>query len=120
MLITLYDQTASRRTERQLVEQQWLFGETERLARTGSWQWSGGTFTWSAELYRLHGVSPEKFAPSFESWLALVHSADRNRFRDAIENAIRNGLRSGKIKGAEAGLQRTDEVADIVASLLYR
>jgi PAS domain S-box-containing protein len=90
MLITLYDQTASRRTERQLVEQQWLFGETERLARTGSWQWGGGTFTWSAELYRLHGVSPEKFAPSFESWLALVHSADRNRFRDAIENAIRN------------------------------
>ncbi len=34
---------------------------------------------------------------------------------DAVENAIREGLRSGKIKGVEAGMHRTDEVAEIVA-----
>jgi 3-isopropylmalate dehydrogenase len=35
---------------------------------------------------------------------------------DAIERAIREGLRSGRIKGVEAGLQKTDEVAELIAS----
>src|SRR5437899_1319684 len=33
----------------------------------------------------------------------------------AIENAVRGGLQSGRIKGVEAGSQRTEEVANIVA-----
>lgn len=90
LLITVYDQTASKDIERELVEQQWLYSEAERLARTGSWQWSGGTLTWSAELYRLHGLSPGHFELSFDAWTALVHPADRKRFRDAIDSAMRD------------------------------
>jgi 3-isopropylmalate dehydrogenase len=33
----------------------------------------------------------------------------------AIEDAVRQGLQSSRIKGVEAGSQRTDEVANIVA-----
>ncbi|HEV8230084.1 MAG TPA: isocitrate/isopropylmalate family dehydrogenase [Candidatus Limnocylindria bacterium] len=40
-----------------------------------------------------------------------LHGAARS-----VEGAIRDGLRSGRIKGVEAGIQRTDEVADIVAA----
>jgi signal transduction histidine kinase len=89
VLATLYDQTASKRIERQLVDQQWLFAEAERLSRAGSWQCVHGKVTWSAELYRLHGVAPESFEPSLDAWTALVHPADRKRFRDAIDNAMR-------------------------------
>jgi len=89
VLITLYDQTASKRIERQLVDQQWLFAEAERLSRAGSWQCADGKLTWSPELYRLHGVTPESLEPSFDAWTALVHPADRKRFRDAIDNAMR-------------------------------
>ena len=34
---------------------------------------------------------------------------------DAVERAIADGLRGGRIKGVEAGAQKTDEVAEIVA-----
>ncbi len=34
---------------------------------------------------------------------------------DAVERAIADGLRSGRIKGVEAGMHKTDEVAQIVA-----
>jgi 3-isopropylmalate dehydrogenase len=47
--------------------------------------------------------------------LLLRHVGEREA-GDAVENAIRDGLRSGRIKGVEAGLHRTDEVADIVAA----
>ncbi|TME25051.1 MAG: 3-isopropylmalate dehydrogenase [Chloroflexi bacterium] len=32
----------------------------------------------------------------------------------AIDSAIRNGLRTGRIKGVEAGLQRTEQVGDVI------
>ena len=37
---------------------------------------------------------------------------------DAVERAIREGLRSGRIKGVEAGMHKTDEVAQIVAGMV--
>jgi 3-isopropylmalate dehydrogenase len=46
--------------------------------------------------------------------LMLEHLGQRDASR-AIEAAVRDGLRSGRLKGVEAGSQRTDEVADIVA-----
>ncbi len=49
--------------------------------------------------------------------LLLRHLGERDA-ADAIERAIREGLRSGRIKGVEAGVQRTDEVADIIATAI--
>ena len=46
--------------------------------------------------------------------LLLRHIGEREA-GDAVEAAVRDGLRSGRIKGVEAGAQRTDEVAGIVA-----
>ena len=39
---------------------------------------------------------------------------------DAVERGIAEGLRGGRIKGVEAGAQRTDEVAAIVAEIVAR
>jgi len=47
--------------------------------------------------------------------LMLRHLGERDA-ADAIERAIRDGLRGGRIKGVEAGVQKTDEVAEIVAT----
>jgi isocitrate/isopropylmalate dehydrogenase len=33
----------------------------------------------------------------------------------AIEDAVREGLQSGRIKGVEAGSQKTEEVANLIA-----
>ena len=75
----------------------------------------------------IHGSAPKYAGQGVASPLGAIGAVammlrhiGEQETGDAIENAIRNGLRSGRIKGAEAGLQRTDEVADIVAGLLYR
>jgi isocitrate/isopropylmalate dehydrogenase len=44
--------------------------------------------------------------------LEYLGQSDASR---AIEDAVRGGLQSGRIKGVEAGSQKTDEVANIVA-----
>ena len=45
----------------------------------------------------------------------LLRHVGENEAGDAVERAIADGLRGGKIKGVEAGAQKTDEVANILA-----
>jgi 3-isopropylmalate dehydrogenase len=47
--------------------------------------------------------------------MMLRHLGERTA-ADSVERAIREGLRGGRIKGVEAGLQKTDEVAEVVAN----
>ncbi len=49
--------------------------------------------------------------------LMLAHLGERDAAA-SIDRAVRDGFRSGRIKGLDAGLQRTREVADLVAEAL--
>ena len=51
--------------------------------------------------------------------MLLRHVGERDA-GDAVERGIAEGLRGGRIKGVEAGAQRTDEVAAIVAEIVAR
>ena len=70
----------------------------------------------------IHGSAPKYAGQGVASPLGAIgalamllrHIGEREG-GDAIESAIRDGLRSGRIRGVEAGMQRTDEVADVVA-----
>lgn len=67
----------------------------------------------SAPKYAGKGVaSPIGAIGAVALMLAYLGESDASR---AIENAVRDGLRSSRIKGVEAGSQRTEEVASIVA-----
>src|SRR5579871_1502004 len=60
-------------TERKRLEQemQRLLSESQMVARIGSWnlEIASNRIRWSAETYRIYGVSPESFHPSPESLL---------------------------------------------------
>lgn len=51
----------------------------EEIAHVGSWSSDLATngITWSPELYRVYGVSPDSFVPTPESFLGLLHPDDR-------------------------------------------
>lgn len=68
-------------------DQRRLFSEVQAVAHIGVWDWdvAHGRVTWSPELYRIYGVSPQEYAPSFEGYLEKVHPRDRQRVRAAIE-----------------------------------
>jgi len=71
----------------------------------------------------IHGSAPKYAGQGVASPLGsigavamLLRHVGEAAAADAIERAIREGLRSRRIMGVEAGAQRTDEVADLVAA----
>ncbi|MFS2011986.1 PAS domain-containing protein [Azospirillum sp. CT11-132] len=55
-------------------------------AAAGTWDWDipSGDLTWCGGMYRLHGLSPEHFTPSYEAWLPFVHPDDRSHVQNTV------------------------------------
>lgn len=86
------DVTARKRAESALRLSEARLAEAQRIAHIGSWDWDigSGALWWSGETYALKGLS-EEVQPTFEAFLAGVHSADRERVQRAVEEALVDG-----------------------------
>ncbi len=72
------DISTRKRAEEALRESERMLAESQRYGHVGSWFWKlTGPFEWSAETYRIYGVSPHSFIPTPEAVLSLVHPDDR-------------------------------------------
>ena len=67
--------------------------DLERLSHVGSWEWNPATgeVRWSDELYAIYGVDRETFAPSFESFIELIHPDDREFVTMITQRAAEGG-----------------------------
>lgn len=65
--------------EKALREKDMLVAEAQRIGHLGTWEYDIETkkIYWSDEMYKIYGVDREKFKPTLESFLMLVHSEDR-------------------------------------------
>lgn len=63
----------------------------QSLAKIGSWERDlvGKKVSWSAEMYRLCGHDPVAGELAYESFLAMIHPADRATFQDSEAKATR-------------------------------
>ncbi|MFP4276677.1 MAG: diguanylate cyclase [Wenzhouxiangella sp.] len=70
-----------------------LLDQALALNRFGVWMWDIGTdeVRWSEQIFELFGIDPANRAFSFGDFLGRVHSADRDRVRDAIASALSSG-----------------------------
>jgi PAS domain S-box-containing protein len=67
-----------------------LLVESQQVAHIGVWQWTlGEEVKWSGELFRIYGVTPSQYKPSYEGYLQKIHPDDRPRIRFILEEAIR-------------------------------
>ena len=97
---------------------------SQRVAQVGSWEWdvASGLVTWSDELYRMYGVDPRSFQPSFETFVGCLHPEDRaaviaeiaaaveQRRGYAIEHRIRRPDGSVRAMSARAEVMLGDEL----------
>ena len=92
-LAIVRDVTDRKRAEEELRQSRRRLEEAEEVAHIGYWEWdlASNDIVWSGELYRLFGVAPGEFRPSYESSLALVHPEDRGFINDLSQRAARDG-----------------------------
>lgn len=83
-------QDSLKRAEERLRRSEQLMVDTQGVAHLGTWEWdlSEPAATWSAELYRIYGLSPESYTPTYEKYLEMVHPDDRSRVMEATNRVF--------------------------------
>lgn len=77
----------------QLAEQNANLRTIQRLINIGTWKfelWSD-TVIWSPEIHEMYGVPPGTFGETLDSYMALIHPADRVLFLHNFEEFERTG-----------------------------
>jgi len=102
----MLDITDRKNAEAKVREGQMRLTEAQRLAQMGTWEYelATGRITFSDELYRICGVPPDGFDPSFEGALELVHPSDR----PLVERVFAEVSRDPKPFDYQLRIQRPD------------
>ncbi len=75
---------------RSLQEREHQQAETQRLAHVGGWAWdiASAEVTWSDELYRIFGLLPQEFTPSYEAFFSRIDEAHRAHSEEVVQAAL--------------------------------
>jgi PAS domain S-box-containing protein len=86
---SVHDLTESKKAEDELRHSNEWLGFVQHAAKSGFWDWDIVTekIKWSPEFYDLFGLPPTAEA-SFDTWLEMLHSDDREPARNKINRAI--------------------------------
>lgn len=70
--------------------------EAQRVAHIGHYEWNliENRVTWSDELYRIYGLSPQKGPIDVATVLEMIHPEDREYVSREAEETIRGGIHS--------------------------
>ena len=85
------DITALKQSEARLRRSEQLMVDVQGVAHLGTWEWdvTEPNAIWSPELYRIYGLTPETYTPSYERYLTMVHPDDRQRVIDATNQVFK-------------------------------
>jgi len=73
-----------------LLESEIRLNEAQRMALIGNWNWNIKTdeISWSDEIYRIFGRSPQEFGATYEAFLSYVHPDDRDYVNNKVIEAL--------------------------------
>jgi PAS domain S-box-containing protein len=104
-----------------------ILAQAEQLASIGSWEFDVAqqSFTWSAQMYRMLGVPPDKQPVPLARACALFHPEDRARvtqevanliqYTRSFENEVRFILPDGQVRAFHSrAVPITNESGDVV------
>ncbi|NTS42684.1 PAS domain S-box protein [Flavisolibacter sp. BT320] len=79
-------QAEQHRAQQELREEHRRLKEAQAIGHVGSFEWSAteDVIFWSDEMYRIHGLKPQRQAMNMEKVVALVHPDDRDYFTENV------------------------------------
>jgi PAS domain S-box-containing protein len=79
---------------RDLQESKARLEEAQRVAQIGHYEWNliANRVTWSDELYRIYGLTPQEGPVDLAIVREMIHPDDRERVFRAAEDAVREGI----------------------------
>jgi PAS domain S-box-containing protein len=87
LIAVVQDITERKLVESKLKEKEFLLSQSQHLAHIGSWGWDlKGSLNWSDETFRVFGVLQEKFKPTIESLINLIHPEDRSLMKKWLKD----------------------------------
>ena len=104
------DVTERKQAVEGLQKSEAMLKQAEAVAHLGSWEWDGvqGILTWSEETYRIFEINPAEFGASYEAFLDVIHSEDRELVDRAYTESVKHRtpydvvhrllMRDGRIK----------------------
>ncbi|MEJ7816766.1 MAG: PAS domain S-box protein, partial [Rubrobacter sp.] len=108
----LFDMTERKEAEEAVRRSEARLAEAQRLAHLGGWEWDvrTGRISWSDEVYRIYGLAPQEFVPSFERFMEVVHPDDR----ESLERIVNGALHEQKPYELEHRIVRPDGEVRVV------
>ncbi|MCF8386786.1 MAG: response regulator [Bacteroidales bacterium] len=78
--------------EKELGKSQLLLKKSQEIGHLGSWELDlqENELTWSEEVYRILGVSPDQFQVNYKSFLEIAHPEDRDTIDQAYKTSVEN------------------------------
>ncbi|NLF87278.1 PAS domain S-box protein [Candidatus Bathyarchaeota archaeon] len=95
--IAIFDDVTERmQTQEALMDSEERLNMAQRIAHMGSWEYiiKEDQAVWSEELFRIFGLTPQKFGPNIKNYLALIHPDDRPM--------MEKHMLSGRLTGSES------------------
>jgi PAS domain S-box-containing protein len=85
------DITGERTAEMALQKSQYTLKKAQQIAHFGNWVWDiqTGMIEWSDEIYRIFGLKPHQFEPTYEAFLNTIHPEDRETVIEAVNRSVR-------------------------------
>ena len=115
VVVSFTDVTEQRQAEVELRESEAQLRNAQQIAHIGSWRWdiADDDVHWSDELYRIFGLTPDVFEPTYENYIQHVHPEDR----DSVDAVVRRAMTQRSSYEVNHRVLQADETVRYVHSI---